>query len=368
MNIPFNKPLVLGTEIEYVSDAIKRQEFSGGSHYTKLCEKYLEKFCQTHKVLLTSSCTHALEMSALLIDIQEGDEVIMSSFNFVSCANAFTNFGAKVIFVDIDPISMNIDATKIEQAITTKTKAIVLMHYGSKPCELEKTIAFAKTKNIFVIEDAAHCIGAYHEGKHLGSFGDLGAISFHATKNIQCGEGGALLINNQTLIQKAEEIREKGTNRKSFQRGEIKKYTWVNKGSSYLMSDLAAAFLYAQIQEIEKVNKARLKIFDYYHDALSGHFSPQNIIPISKEGNGHVFYIKHPDRDLIASNLKSIGISAYFHYVPLHSSPYGLKSSAFNGEDVHTSNEAAKLLRLPLYYGLDPEHVVNSFVKQLQPS
>jgi len=365
MKVPFNIPLVLGTEVEFVEDAIHRREFSGGSYYTIQCEEKLESFCQSSKVLLTSSCTHALEMSALLIDIEEGDEVIMSSYNFVSCANAFSNFGAKIKFVDIDPFSMNIDPSKIEEAITERTKAIVLMHYGSIPCELEQTLQLAKSKNIFVIEDAAHCIGATNNGQHLGTFGDLGTLSFHATKNIHCGEGGALLINNPSLIQKAEEIREKGTNRKSFQRGEIKKYTWVNKGSSYLTSELSAAYLFAQLQEIEKVNAARKKIFDFYHSELSNHFDSKDVISNNAEGNGHIFYFKHQERDLLSNKLKSEGISAYFHYVPLHSSPYGVRSSTFIGTDLYTSSEAEKLLRLPLYYGLDPQQVVDTLVKVL---
>ena len=368
MNIKFNIPLVLGQESEAVNDAIERGEFSAGGHFTQKCEKMLSSITGCPNVLLTSSCTHALEMSALLIDINEGDEVIMSSYTFVSSANAFALYGAKIVFVDIDPDTMNIDAEKIENAITSRTKAIVLMHYGAIPCETEKIVLLAKTKNIFIIEDAAHCIYAFSDTNHLGTFGDFGTLSFHATKNIHCGEGGALLINNKKFIEQAEIIREKGTNRQAFKRGEISKYNWIGLGSSYLLSEISAAYLSVQLSQIEKITTSRKIIFDNYRKRLTNIFDQNDLSPMQPKGNGHIFYIKTNNRDQLTNFLTVNGVPAFFHYIPLHSSPYGKGRTRFVGNDTFTTAESKRLLRLPIYYNFSHvDYVVDlitTFVKE----
>ena len=372
-SIPFNIPYVSGEEQKYINDAIQRRTFSAGGHYTLLCENCLEEFTTAQKVLLTSSCTHALEMCALLLDIKEGDEVIMPSFNFVSAANAFVLRGAKIVFVDIDPNTMNIDPTQISLAISSKTKAILVVHYGGIACDMDTIIEIAQKNDIPVIEDAAHAIGAYYKGHHLGTLGDFGTLSFHATKNIHCGEGGALLINNPKYNERAAVLREKGTNRQAFLKGEVDKYTWVDIGSSYLMSELSAAFLYAQLQTVESVTEKRLDLWKLYRAELIELEQQEHIMlaqsPSFSRGNGHVFYIKcknGKERTLLVTYLNNRGIKAYFHYIPLHSSERGRQFGQFRGEEVVTSKMSNQLLRLPLYFDMRQENLVQiiDFIKQ----
>lgn len=358
MKIPFNIPLVLGTEQEYISKAIERKEFSGDGFFTKKCEETLRETLLSEKVLLTSSCTHALEMCALLIDIKPGDEVIMSSFNFVSAANAFVLRGAKVVFIDIKPDDLNLDEALIEQAITTHTKAILLTHYAGVSCNIEKVMQIANTYNLIVIEDAAHCIGSFNKEKHLGVSAHLGTLSFHATKNIHCGEGGALLINDARFLERADYIREKGTNRKSFQRGEVKKYTWVDRGSSYLTNELSAAFLSAQLKEVKSVTERRLSLHHKYTSRIKTLVEKDHIESISKKANGHIFYLISDKREQLITYLNSKGVQAYFHYIPLHSSPYGKDITRFTGIDRYTTSLSDKLLRLPMYYDLKEQDFI----------
>jgi len=363
--ISFNIPFICGAEENFIHEAINEKNLSGDGHFTKLCQKELVGFTKALNVLLTSSCTHALELSALLCDIKPGDEVIMSSFTFVSSANAFVLRGAKIVFVDIDPVTMNIDENLIESAITSKTKAILVMHYAGVSCAMDQIMAIAKDNDLFVIEDAAQCIDAYYHQKHLGTIGHLGAFSFHATKNIHCGEGGALLVNDERLINRAEVIREKGTNRKLFTKGKVDKYTWVDIGSSYLLSELSAAFLYAQLQKTKEVTQRRMQFWEIYKKEL-GFLNPTAINSELKH-NAHIFYIKCENKDQrtdLIQHLNSNSIKSAFHYVPLHSSPAGNLFGRFHGEDKFTTKESERLLRLPLYYDLkDIDQVIKS-VKQ----
>ena len=362
--IPFNIPLVTGKEIKYLENSFTSGKLSGDGQYTKKCSQLLSQKTGCQKVLLTTSCTHAIEMAALLLDVREGDEIIMPSFTFVSTANPFVLRGGKIVFVDVDPDTMNINANLIEPAITEKTKGIVPIHYAGVACDLEKIMAIAKKYNLFVVEDAAQCIGASYKGKPLGTFGDFGALSFHDTKNIHCGEGGALLINNPLYFEKAEIIREKGTNRAKFLRGEIDKYSWVGIGSSYLPSELNAAFLLAQLEEETAVTGKRLKLWGKYNEALNslandGYISlPQ--IPAECIHNGHIFFIKCKnleERQKLISYLKQRNIYSVFHYVPLHSAKAGLESGKFVGEDIYTTVDSERLLRLPMYFDLKLEEV-----------
>lgn len=352
--IPFHIPFVSGEEEGYLKEAVQRGEFSGDGYFTQRSEQWLERFTHAGKVLLTSSCTHALEMCAMLCDIQPGDEVIMPSFNFVSAANAFALRGAKIVFVDIRPDTMNIDEQLIGQAINSRTKAIVVVHYGGIACEMEAIMDLAEKHGLTVIEDAAHCIGAYYKGQHLGTVGHLGTISFHASKNIHCGEGGALLINDSKLVQPAEVIREKGTNRKAFIRGMVEKYSWVALGSSYLTSELNAAFLFGQLSYIERVNACYFNLKAKYKERLSCLGRLEFVsTPSHCSANGHIFYIKCKDReerDSLQLFLGRQGIEAYFHYVPLHSSPAGIHNGWFAGMDKYTSIESSRLLRLPVFF------------------
>lgn len=355
--IKFNIPPVTGKELEYIQQAIQGQHLSGDGLFTKKIHEWLEKTTKTKKALLTPSCTHALEMAALLIDTQPGDEVIMPSYTFVSTANAFVLRGAKIVFVDIRPDTMNIDETKIEAAITSRTKAIVPVHYAGVGCEMDKIMEIATKYNLFVIEDAAQAMMATYKGKVLGTIGHMGTYSFHETKNYVSGEGGALLINDERFIERAEIIREKGTNRSQFLRGQIDKYTWQDVGSSYLMSELNAAFLYAQFENAERILKDRLLTWEQYYKGLesladAGHIELP-IIPEECIHNAHMFYIKTKsinERTKLISNLKNVGIQSAFHYVPLHSAPAGKKYGIFYGEDEITTTESEKLVRLPLYY------------------
>ena len=364
MFISFNKPPYIGKESEYVLDAVNKGHISGDGDYTKKCAKKLEELSGTKRALLTTSCTHATEMAALLSDIKPGDEVIMPSYTFVSTADAFVLRGATPVFVDIRPDTMNIDETLIEDAITSKTKAIVPVHYAGVGCEMDTIMDIARRHNLTVIEDAAQAIVSTYKGKALGTYGDFGCYSFHETKNISMGEGGALLIQNEDLIEPAEIIREKGTNRAKFFRGQIDKYTWVNYGSSYLPSDMNAAYLWAQLENIDIIQKKRLSVWNRYREGLSElekkEYIEFGVIPDECTNNAHMFYIKVRDLEKRTDLLKFLrenGIEAVFHYVPLHSAPAGRKFGRFNGEDRYTTKESERLIRLPLFYSITDEEV-----------
>lgn len=362
--INFNIPPWVGEEINYIQNAIIEHKISGDGKYTKMCSELLEKLTSSPKVLLTTSCTHATEMAAILADIKEGDEVIMPSYTFVSTANAFVLRGATPVFVDIRPDTMNIDESLIEEAITEKTKAIVPVHYAGVACEMDTIMNIASKNNLFVIEDAAQGVYATYKGQALGTIGDYGCYSFHETKNYSMGEGGALLIKNSAKAEDAEIIREKGTNRSKFWRGEIDKYTWVNYGSSYLPSDMNAAYLYAQLLKAEEINNVRLQVWDTYYKELSELQNKGKIdlpsVPEGCEHNAHMFYIKVKDieeRSALIAYLKEKEIYSVFHYIPLHSSPAGKRFGRFAGEDKFTTKESERLLRLPMYYGLSVDKV-----------
>lgn len=371
--INFNKPPFAGNELEYIKQAIATDKISGDGFFTKKCHAWIEEKTGTAKTLLTTSCTHALEMASILIDIQEGDEVIMPSFTFVSTADAFVMRGAKIVFVDIRPDTMNIDENLIEAAMTEKTKAIVPVHYAGVSCEMDKICELAKKYNLYIIEDAAQGVMSTYKGAYLGTIGDFGCYIFHETKNYSMGEGGALLIKNPDFIEKAEIIREKGTNRSKFFRGEIDKYTWVDYGSSYLPSDLNAAYLYAQLEVADKINESRLNIWNTYYRELEELRDRGKLdlphIPENCNHNAHMFYIKAKDleeRTALIEWLKDNGIYSVFHYVPLHSSPAGLRYGRFHGQDRFTTTESERLLRLPMYYGLEIDEVkyITTYIKK----
>jgi len=358
--VKFNKPPFLGKELEYMAEAVNRDKLSGDGSFTSRCHSLLESTTGAKKALLTTSCTHALEMAAILCDIQPGDEVIMPSFTFVSTANAFVLRGAKIVFVDIRPDTMNIDETLIEAAITDKTKVIVPVHYAGIACEMDVIMEIAERHNLLVVEDAAQGVGATYKGKPLGAIGDMGAFSFHETKNVSCGEGGALLINNDRFIERAEIIREKGTNRSRFFRGEVDKYTWCDIGSSYLPSELNAAYLLAQLESMEFINQNRLTTWNYYNDGFVDLIGKEKVstvvIPPTCEHNAHMYWLKTKDleeRTSLIDFLRENGVYAVFHYIPLHSAEAGKKFGKFHGEDVYTTKESERLLRLPMYYGMD---------------
>ena len=360
--IPFNIPPFLGTETAYIKEAINNHKICGDGPFTKRCHQWLEEKTGTAKALLTTSCTHSLEMAALLLDIQPGDEVILPSFTFCSTADAFVLRGAKLVFVDIRPDTMNIDETKIEEAITPKTKAIVPVHYAGVACEMDAIMAIARRHDLRVVEDAAQAVMSEYKGQALGTIGDYGCYSFHETKNYSMGEGGALLIKDPAKIEDAEILREKGTNRSVFLRGQIDKYTWVNHGSSYLPSDMNAAYLWAQLQEADKINDNRLASWQKYYDAFEDlekeGFVQRPVIPAECKQNAHMFYLKAKDleeRTALIAFLRENGVQAVFHYIPLHSAPAGLRFGRFHGEDVYTTREADRLLRLPMYYDLRSE-------------
>lgn len=359
--IPFNKPPFTGNEETYVLESMKSNKISGDGEFTKKCHMWFEEKLNCKKVLLTTSCTHALEMAAILIDIQNGDEVIIPSYTFVSTANAFVLRGAKIVFVDIRPDTLNIDETKIEKAITNKTKAIVPVHYAGVACEMDVIMDIANRHNLFVVEDAAQGMMSKYKGKALGTIGHVGAFSFHETKNYtSAGEGGLLIINDEKFIQRAEIIREKGTNRSLFFRGMVDKYSWVDIGSSYLMNDMSAAYLWGNLEKADEINQDRLQSWQNYYDGLI-QLQIKNLIElpiISKEciHNAHMFYIKVKDlekRTALLEYLKQNNINAVFHYVPLHSAPAGLKFGRFDGNDDFTTKESERLIRLPMYYGLN---------------
>ena len=362
--ISFNVPPYCGKEEEYVIQAIRNHKICGDGEFTKKCSRWIEQKTGSPKVLLTTSCTHATEMAALLSEIQPGDEVIMPSYTFVSTADAFVLRGAKAVFVDIRPDTMNIDETKIEAAITKKTKAIVPVHYAGVACEMDTIMDIARRYNLLVIEDAAQGVMSTYKGKALGTIGDYGCYSFHETKNYSMGEGGALLIKNEDMIENAEILREKGTNRSKFFRGQIDKYTWVNYGSSYLPSELNAAYLWGELEMADEINENRLKSWNHYYQGLQ-HLAEQGKIelPVVPEGcvhNAHMFYIKAKDleeRTRLISYMKENGVGCVFHYIPLHSAPAGRKFGRFHGEDEYTTKESERLMRLPMYYGLKSEEI-----------
>jgi len=359
MIIPYNKPPFTGNEFIYMQDALAKGKISGDGIYTKRCHEWLEKTLDVKKALLTTSCTHALEMAAILLDIKLSDEIIAPSFTFVSTVNAFALRGAKVKFVDIRPDTMNIDENLIEAAINEKTKAIVIVHYAGIACNMDKIQSLAQKYNIPLIEDAAQAILSTYKNRYLGTFGDIATLSFHETKNLSMGEGGAILINNPQFMERAEIIREKGTDRSKFFRGEVDKYTWVDIGSSYLPSDLNAAYLWAQLEQADKIINYRLNAWNKYYNGLKnlanqGYFTLPSI-PDGCKHNGHIFFVKLPDinvRHKLIEFLKSKRILAIFHYVPLHSSTAGKLYSEFINDDIYTTTESERILRLPLYYGI----------------
>ena len=373
-SILFNLPPYLGVEEKFIKQAIESHKISGDGEFTKKCNAQLEEMTGAKKALITTSGTAALEMAAILADIKPGDEVIMPSYTFVSTANAFVLRGAKIVFVDIRPDTMNIDEKLIEGAITDKTKAIVPVHYAGVGCEMDTICDIAKRHNLLVIEDAAQGVNAFYKGQALGAIGDYGCFSFHETKNYSSGEGGAILVNNDEA-ERAEIIREKGTNRSKFFRGQVDKYTWVDVGSSYLQSEINCAYLYAQLENPEIINNDRLSSWDTYNELLTP-LAQKGIIelPYIPDGcvhNGHMYYIKVKDLDertKMISYLKENGIGAVFHYIPLHSSPAGQRFGTFFGEDKFTTEESERLIRLPMYYGLSEsdieyvvEHIINYF-------
>lgn len=360
--ISFNKPPYVGEEIKYIEEAVKAQKICGDGQFTKKCNKWFEDKTGAAKVLLTTSCTHATELAALLLDIQPGDEVIMPAYTFVSTADAFVLRGATAVFVDINPKTMNIDENLIEDAITEKTKAIVPVHYAGVSCEMDKIMEIAKKHNLYVVEDAAQGVMSTYKGKALGTIGDYGCYSFHETKNYSMGEGGALLIRDGKNAELAEIIREKGTNRSKFFRGQIDKYTWVEAGSSYLPSDMNAAYLWAQLQKADEINENRLQSWNRYYEGLKDLEEAGKIelpyIPEYCEHNAHMFYIKAKDleeRSALISCLKENGVTAVFHYIPLHTAPAGKEYGRFHGEDKYTTKESERIIRLPMYYELDEQ-------------
>jgi len=373
----FNKPLFTGNEEGYILESIKSSKISGDGVFTQKCHQWFKKKLQCNKALLTTSCTHALEMTAILLDIKDGDEVIMPSYTFVSTANAFVLRGAKIVFVDIRPDTMNIDETKIEQAITKKTKVIVPVHYAGVACEMDTIMSLANKYNLFVVEDAAQGMMSSYKGKPLGTIGHFGTFSFHETKNYtSAGEGGLLIINDDKFIERAEIIREKGTNRSQYFRGMIDKYSWVDMGSSYLLNDVSAAFLWGQLEKADEINQNRLKTWNYYY---------QNLKPLEEQGlvelpyipkecihNAHMFYVKVKDletRNNILEFLKINNVLSVFHYVPLHSAKAGEKFGRFNGKDNYTTKESERLMRLPFYYNINKkniDYVIDIFYKGIK--
>lgn len=360
--IPFNIPPSTGKELDYIRQAIAAHKICGDGQFTKKCNAWLEERFHAQKVLLTTSGTTALDMAALMCDLQPGDEVILPSFTFSSTATAFVLAGAKLVFVDVRPDTMNIDETKIEAAITDRTKVIVPVHYAGVACEMDTIMAIAKKYNLKVVEDAAQGVMSSYKGKALGTIGDFGCFSFHETKNYSMGEGGALLINDPAYNERAEILREKGTNRAKFFRGQVDKYTWVDFGDSYLPSDMNAAYLWAQLEQADEINNDRLETWNAYNAAFRDLQAAGKLtlpcIPQDCVHNAHMYYVKLKDleeRTNFISHLKEKGVLAVFHYVPLHSAPAGLKFGRFHGEDVYTTSESDRLVRLPLYYGLTEE-------------
>ena len=369
--IDFNKPPLTGNEEKYVIESIKSPKISGDGEFSKRCHQWFEQKLGCKKALLTTSCTHALEMAAILLDIKEGDEVIMPSYTFVSTANAFALRGARIVFVDIRPDTMNIDESKIEAAITKKTRAIVPVHYAGVGCEMDTIMALADKYNLFVVEDAAQGMMSSYKGKALGTIGHMGAFSFHETKNYTSGgEGGLFILNDERFAERAEIIREKGTNRSAFFRGMVDKYSWVDIGSSYLMNDMSAAYLWGQLEKADEINASRLKSWNKYKEGLQPLKEKGLIelptIPDECEQNAHMFYIKVKnleERTALLKYLDHLGIGAVFHYIPLHSAPAGQEIGKFVDDDVFTTRESERLIRLPMYHSLndaDQQFVIKS--------
>ncbi|GIK57606.1 MAG: dTDP-4-amino-4,6-dideoxygalactose transaminase [Chloroflexota bacterium] len=376
-DIDFNRPTIVGKELFYISQAIHEGHSAGDAAFTKKCHAYLERALQVPRVLLTTSCTHALEMSALLLDIQPGDEVIVPSFTFVSTPNAFVLRGAKPVFVDIRPDTLNMDETKLEQLITKRTRAIVPVHYAGVGCEMDVICAIASKYNIPIVEDNAHGLFGKYKGRYLGTFGTFATQSFHETKNFICGEGGALIINDSRCIERAEIIREKGTNRSRFFRGQVDKYTWVDIGSSFLISDLLAAFLYAQLEARDEIQAKRQKIWHYYNDHLQDWAESKGVqlptVPAHCEQSYHMFYMLLPSleyRQALISHLKARGILAVFHYLPLNLSDMGQKYGGRAGDCPVTEDVSDRLLRLPFYNDLEEadQACVVQAIKEFDPS
>lgn len=368
--IPFNKPIITGKEQEYLNKVIENGRFSGGGEFSQKCSEILQQKIGCAKAIMTPSCTAALEMAALLCNLQPGDEVILPSFTFVTTASAFALRGAELVWCDIREDTKNIDETKIEALITPRTKAVVVVHYAGVACEMDAIVDMCTRHQLFLIEDAAQAIDCYYKGNLLGGFGHLAALSFHETKNLQCGEGGALLVNNPDMIERAQFIRDKGTNRIHFNQGIVDKYTWVELGSSFLISELQAAFLYPQLLESRSINQNRLKTWDLYYQSLEGQLPREKLpfIPSNVEHNGHMFYImldNHQQRQKMIVFLENHGIMAIFHYIPLHRAPYW-KGKYDNIYLPVTDRVSNSILRLPLYYTMkekDVQYVVNHITR-----
>jgi dTDP-4-amino-4,6-dideoxygalactose transaminase len=357
--IPFNKPFIVGRELEYIAEAVAAGDLSGGGRFTRDCAEVLQNRFGIHKVLLTPSCTAALEMAAMLCGLQPGDEVIMPSYTFVSTANAVVRLGARPVFVDVRPDTLNLDERLIEAAITTHTKAIVPVHYAGVACEMDTIVKIAERHGLMVVEDAAQAVGSSYRGRALGSVGQMAAFSFHETKNVICGQGGALCLNDPTLVERAEILRDRGTNRQKFLRGQADKYTWVDVGSAYAPSEICSAFLYAQLEMMDMIAERRRSRYVRYQTALAP-LEASGVVqlpaaPPGCQGNAHIFWIvlrDQPTRDALIDSLRGDGILAVFHYVPLHSSPMG-KSFGYQPDDLPvTENLSGRLLRLPLYHEL----------------
>lgn len=372
IKVDFNRPVIVGNEFEYMRQAIENAHISGDGPFTKKCHAFLESELGVNKALLTTSCTHALEMSAILLDIQPGDEVIVPDFTFVSTVNAFVLRGAKPVFVDVRSDTLNLDESKLEAAITPATKAIVPVHYAGVGCEMDSIMEIADRHNVAVVEDNAHGLFGKYKGKFLGTFGSMASQSFHETKNFSCGEGGALLINNPVLVERAEIIREKGTNRSRFFRGQVDKYTWVDIGSSYLPSDILAAFLFAQFEQREKIQNQRKNVWGMYHEALKGWAEKHGVqlphIPDECQQAYHMFYMLLPDLDLrqkLIAYLRERGIYSVFHYLPLHLSDMGQGFGYHAGDYPVTENVSDQLIRLPFHNALtgsDQEQVIDAIL------
>ena len=356
--ISFNVPPFIGDELKFVAKAVENHKISGDGEFTKKCNAWLEKKFAAQKVLLTTSGTSALDMASLLCKFKSGDEVILPSYTFSSTATSILVGGGTPVFVDIRPDTMNIDENKIEAAITEKTRAIFVVHYAGVACEMDKILEIARRHNLKVIEDAAQGVMSTYKGRALGTIGDFGCYSFHETKNYSMGEGGALVINNPEYNERAEILREKGTNRSKFFRGQIDKYTWVDVGDSYLPSELNAAYLWAQLQRADEINNNRLATWQSYFDAFKNLPCELPTVPADCKHNGHMFYIKLKDleeRTKFIDYMKSNGVGCVFHYVPLHSAPAGKKYCRFHGEDIFTTKESERLVRLPLYYSISKD-------------
>lgn len=362
--IDFNRPPFVGKELDYIRQAVEMGKLCGDGEFTRRCSRWMEERFQAGHILMTTSCTHALEMAAYLCDLKEGDEVIMPSYTFVSTADAFVLRGAKIVFVDIRPETMNIDERLIEGAITERTRVIVPVHYAGVACPMDEILAVAKKYHLKVVEDAAQGVNAYYKGKALGTIGDFGCYSFHETKNYSMGEGGALAFGDDAYLEPAEILREKGTNRSKFFRGQIDKYTWVGYGSSYLPSEMNVAYLWAQLEMAEEIDRKRHQIYDYYQEHLKpladAGYIEQPFVPGYARHNAHMYFIKARDmqaRTRLIGYLREKGVWSVFHYVPLHSAQAGQKFGRFHGEDVYTTKESERLMRLPMFYNLDMKDV-----------